>query len=533
MTPPIQSALGLKAKEPFVFSLDRWRAIQNCGLFKNLSAKGVSDPKTGRVIMEISGEELPAIRFTPEVSIGASLSNPEASGGISFEDKNFMGMGQKLEVVVAKKEGQQAGMAELPASISVHWHDCAVARPSKISMSFNEEHTFMDSVDQSPAFLEMRPCRGGAHRGAHKSSARDIPKSPTDRLKTMTRKILLSARDDFILDRGVRGADMGAAWGRVSVVLSHYRQSISSALYSATSEGDTGDSKDRMGCLALHGADVKAELLTSCGKVMTLKLDDGITQRVPDLPAAAPIPSSALRYETHRYTTVQAEAKLPQPNIGSFSFRYPDWLCRPLERALVYVPYFGASRTEGDFVKPPAAAGSGGASGRDGGRAPEEKKEQGDNVKVSRIVDVSATLRGSVRHTRGMGCVPLLHGTDLGGDRILRGYESASLSNHKVSSYLSTKGDIYADGIISGVVFGLFADGTMVPEQQESASASARQAASNPTSQAMLDLKQFFDSSRKHLTFGISARARGLRADVGWPSDMSTPPRLYLSADDD
>jgi hypothetical protein len=31
-----QQALGLKAGAPFLFSIDRWRAVQHCGLYRSL-----------------------------------------------------------------------------------------------------------------------------------------------------------------------------------------------------------------------------------------------------------------------------------------------------------------------------------------------------------------------------------------------------------------------------------------------------------------------------------------------------------------
>ena len=31
-----QQALGLKAGTPFLFSIDRWRAVQHCGLYRSL-----------------------------------------------------------------------------------------------------------------------------------------------------------------------------------------------------------------------------------------------------------------------------------------------------------------------------------------------------------------------------------------------------------------------------------------------------------------------------------------------------------------
>ena len=41
------------------------------------------------------------------------------------------------------------------------------------------------------------------------------------------------------------------------------------------------------------------------------------------------------------------------------------------------------------------------------------------------------------------------------------------------------------------------------------------------------------NSNRHQTTMGLSFRSRGLRADVGWPLDFSTPPKLYLNVDVD
>ena len=40
----------------------------------------------------------------PCLKSGLSGLDPDISGGLTFEDKNFMGMGQQLSVLLSKKE---------------------------------------------------------------------------------------------------------------------------------------------------------------------------------------------------------------------------------------------------------------------------------------------------------------------------------------------------------------------------------------------------------------------------------------------
>ena len=77
-----QQTLGIEAGKPFIFDIDRWKAIQRSGLFKNLTAKAEA-VGTSEVVLKISGDELPSIRFSPEVSVAASITRPEVSGGVS------------------------------------------------------------------------------------------------------------------------------------------------------------------------------------------------------------------------------------------------------------------------------------------------------------------------------------------------------------------------------------------------------------------------------------------------------------------
>jgi hypothetical protein len=77
----IQRVLGLVPGKRFEFSLDRWIALKESGLYRNLTAKTIL--KDNEVILEVSGVEMPCVTFAPEVSVGASLSNPNIAGGVS------------------------------------------------------------------------------------------------------------------------------------------------------------------------------------------------------------------------------------------------------------------------------------------------------------------------------------------------------------------------------------------------------------------------------------------------------------------
>ena len=76
-----QQILGLEAGKPFNFDIEMWKAIQQSGLFKNLTAKAVA-VGTSDVVLKISGDELPSIRLSPEISVAASITKPEVSGGV-------------------------------------------------------------------------------------------------------------------------------------------------------------------------------------------------------------------------------------------------------------------------------------------------------------------------------------------------------------------------------------------------------------------------------------------------------------------
>lgn len=81
-----QSALDLRSGEPFQLNIENWIALQRSGLFSNLTAKSIvivdEESKSESVALEISGDEVPAISFSPEVGFSLSLTRPEICGGV-------------------------------------------------------------------------------------------------------------------------------------------------------------------------------------------------------------------------------------------------------------------------------------------------------------------------------------------------------------------------------------------------------------------------------------------------------------------
>lgn len=75
-----EKVLGIRPGAPFEFSLDKWRAIQHCHLFHNITGR-TFESEDG-VVVEISAFENPSISVKPELSVGLSSSNPDISGGV-------------------------------------------------------------------------------------------------------------------------------------------------------------------------------------------------------------------------------------------------------------------------------------------------------------------------------------------------------------------------------------------------------------------------------------------------------------------
>jgi hypothetical protein len=77
-----EQTLGIRGGQPFTFDIEKWQALQACGLFKNLFANVVTNDN-GEVVLLIDGEELLSTTFTPEVGVTASIERPEVEGGVS------------------------------------------------------------------------------------------------------------------------------------------------------------------------------------------------------------------------------------------------------------------------------------------------------------------------------------------------------------------------------------------------------------------------------------------------------------------
>ena len=153
-----QNVLGVVPGAPFQFDLSKWRLLQACGLFSNLIAKTVS--RDGELVMIVSGDELPAIQFAPEVALGAkTIEKPEVSGNLLFRDNNFRGTGDRIELMYSafSKGIEDRGLTgELPPSIRFKWIDGIRGRPNSASFSLEEDHVMEDGFNAVPSALGLK-----------------------------------------------------------------------------------------------------------------------------------------------------------------------------------------------------------------------------------------------------------------------------------------------------------------------------------------------------------------------------------------
>ena len=77
-----QQVLNLKPGKVFSFDLDKWRSIVKSGLFQNLTVNVLSNERGA--YLNISGYERPSISLSPEITVTASVDNPQIIGGVSF-----------------------------------------------------------------------------------------------------------------------------------------------------------------------------------------------------------------------------------------------------------------------------------------------------------------------------------------------------------------------------------------------------------------------------------------------------------------
>ena len=478
-----KQSLGLIPGQPFVFNLDKWRRLQSCGLFKDLTAKGRTDPKSGDVYLEVSGKELPSLKITPEIAVGASLESPEATGGISLEDINFMGMGQNLEVMVAKKEGQQIGVAELPAGIKIKWKDSNVYQESKVSAGYDEDHLFVDALDQTPL----------RSRGIVGTSSID---NTAAQVQTAVKRSFISFTDRFQIKlpsfsssssttTSIEESNKDNILGSLIVKLEPYRSKLKSELWTGTA-GTTKKSKRNKNPKALdgdglylYGAELTSSLILKDSSSIGIEYDHGISGLFNS-------PSTR-----DKYSSLKLNMKKPLDYIGSVDLTYPTWLTRPWS----LLPFF-SYRKDGTDIS---------------------------TELTSSNINVSGTIKVNCGTANGDGRIPYLHQTDLGDSRILRGYESDSLAERRVSSYGAVKSDIYLDGLSPTGMLGFFIDTALFNTESLT---------KNNKKNKKLENNDEYIAKNKHSTIGFSFRFAGLRADVGWPYDLSTPPRLYLNVDD-
>lgn len=160
-------ALGLEPGAPFELDYDKWREVVRCGMFRNLTAKVEPAGAGDEVTLRISGMEMPSITFAPEVcnpnpkpcatgqphtehllshltcrvlnavaqvTVGASVERPEMSGGVSLVDKNFRGGGERVELLVSKREGTEDGVGRLLPNLRLLWQSSRVGRDSDMSI---------------------------------------------------------------------------------------------------------------------------------------------------------------------------------------------------------------------------------------------------------------------------------------------------------------------------------------------------------------------------------------------------------------
>ena len=96
------------------------------------------------------------------------------------------------------------------------------------------------------------------------------------------------------------------------------------------------------------------------------------------------------------------------------------------------------------------------------------------------------------------------------------------------------------EGLIKGAIVGLFVDGAAIgdsggriKEKESSQSKGESRTTADALNNACKDVLQRARRLQRGSAVGLSIRAKGLRADVGWAvgSDHATP-RLYIGVDD-
>jgi len=258
-----EETLGILRGQPLTFDVDRWRAIQRSGLFKNLTAKAFANPD-GEVTLHVYGEELPSVRFSPEVSVAASLDKPEASGGVVFSDRNFRGMGQRLDIQVTKKEGTEAGTDALRPTVTVKWGGNGIGKTTSVSAGYDDESSLQDAADLVPlAQLHARVAAAAASAGTSRH-----------RIQNQVRRAFVKFQDmDFgglARKHARRGLDAAPLNCLVEVDLEPYIEASHALGDNGNGDGDGG------GSTLLQGAKLTAVARWAGGATATAAHDGGV-----------------------------------------------------------------------------------------------------------------------------------------------------------------------------------------------------------------------------------------------------------------
>lgn len=165
-----QQVLGLTPGTDFDFNVEKWRALQSCGLFQNLTARTIV--QEDGIALFIEGTEGPSLKFAPEISVGGSVTDPQVSGGVSlivycnllkctvimlyvsqliFADRNLRGLGDSLEVYVSKKEGIDESLDTLGANWRISWKDCPIGKNFRAFLEIEHEN----NIDLMANFLPL------------------------------------------------------------------------------------------------------------------------------------------------------------------------------------------------------------------------------------------------------------------------------------------------------------------------------------------------------------------------------------------
>ena len=110
---------------PLVIMSRNWNSLVDSGLFSNLSAQIVPDDDN-TLVLKVSGDELPSMKISPDITVSMSKSTPFVTGGVrlicllyfgfgvvvnliksffcqvSVTKKNFLGLGQQLHMALSK-----------------------------------------------------------------------------------------------------------------------------------------------------------------------------------------------------------------------------------------------------------------------------------------------------------------------------------------------------------------------------------------------------------------------------------------------